>query len=51
MSEDAIQDKLYTEFKIHQLDQLPVQEIRSLLKLAVNDLRDSKYEFDEYQSK
>lgn len=51
MSDEGTHDKLDREFKLFQLDSVPVAELKSLLKLAVSDLRDTKYEFDEYQCK
>ena len=38
-------------YRLHELEQLPLDEIRSLYKKAVTELKDLKIEFEEFQCK
>lgn len=35
-------------YRLHELVQLPIEELRSLYKKVVNELKDLKIEFEEF---
>lgn len=48
----SVEEKDYALiYKLADIEQLPPQELHSLFRQAVNELRDLKLEFEEFQCK
>ena len=43
--------ELDTEYQLHQLDTLPLTELRTLYRKVVTELQDVKLEFEDFQCK